>query len=300
LWDVLNSKYLAVERLQTWKNLAHDADLVMILKRSLKSLKDNIAILEDMMIKFSVKSPDQSRSFSSFTGGEKYITDEFIALDIFLYLQEHIENLSRVLRSSTTNDALRATFKKMALKTIDELNTMINYLTLKGWLSTPPLYQHIPYEVDEKLGLPEATNLWDQLTLRYDNIKTTEIFHGIVHDLDFKAILGTGIKILQKQAQLLEKEIRHFGLPLPRKPSKISLTPTNTEILSDDYMYRILANALQGAAIMHAQAYKEAVVNNRIRDLFKQFLIEELNFIDNLIKFGKLKGWFSPIPTYGP
>ncbi len=51
---------------------------------------------------------------------------------------------------------------------------------------------------------------------------------------------------------------------------------------------------------MHAQAYKEAVVNNRIRDLFKQFLIEELNFIDNLIKFGKLKGWFSPIPTYGP
>ena len=56
LWDVLNSKYLAVERLQTWKNLAHDADLVMILKRSLKSLKDNIAILEDMMIKFSVKS----------------------------------------------------------------------------------------------------------------------------------------------------------------------------------------------------------------------------------------------------
>ncbi|NLY38017.1 MAG: DUF3231 family protein [Firmicutes bacterium] len=300
IWDVLNSKYIAVERLLTWDNLAHDLDLKHVINKALKSLEKNIATLEKLAAQYAVKTPDRNRSNVVFSGAQQLTTDEFIAMDLFLYYQSHIENLSRVLRSSVTNDSIRSVIKNMALKTIDETDTLVKYLKTKGWLSTPPLYKHIPLETSESLGVADAANLWDHLTLRYDNIRTTEYFISIAHDLDFKSILKMGLSHLQNQAKILEAEHRRYGIPLPKKPARVTLTLTNTEVLEDDYMYRILVNALQGAAIMHAQFYKESVICERIRAIFKDFLKDELGLIDQFLKFGKLKGWLNPVPAYGP
>jgi hypothetical protein len=204
------------------------------------------------------------------------------------------------LRSIVTNDPVRAIIKKMTLATLDEADKMIKYLTIKGWLSTPPIYKHLPEDITEKIGTAEAANLWDHLTLRYDNFKTTEIFLNVTHDLDFKALMEMGKIQLTKQISILEKELKHFGIPLPKKPGKITLHITNTEVLDDDYMYRILIGAFQGAAIMHAQSFKECTVNDRVRYIFKELLTDEINFIDKFLKYGKLKGWLNPSPTYGP
>lgn len=299
LWDVLNSKYMSVERLQTWVNLAHDADLKMMLNTHLKELKENMKILEKLMEKFAIKSPDRNRSYMTMSGVQQVTTDEFIALDAFLYIQEHIENLSKVLRSAVTNDSVRKIIKQMTIKTINQMDSMIKFLTLKGWLSVPPMYQQLPTNINESLGLPEASNLWDHVTLRYDNIKTTEHFVSATHDADFKAILKLGLNRLQKQTEMLEKELQYFGIPLPKKPSKVTFTITHTELLEDDYMYRIIINALQGAAILHAQSYKECVVNDKVRGIFKQLLKDELDFIDDFLKYGKMKGWLNPVPKYG-
>lgn len=299
LWDVLNSKYMSVERLQTWVSLAHDVDLKIMLNTQLKELKENMHVLEKLMEKYAVKSPDRNRSYATISGVQQVTTDEFIALDTFLYVQEHVENLSKVLRSTVTNDSLRKIIKKMAIKTIDQMDSMVKYLTVKGWLAVPPMYQNLPANIKENLGLAEASNLWDHLTLRYDNIRTTEYFITAVHDLDFKAILKTGLKRLQTQAGTLEKELQYYGIPLPRKPAKVTLTFTQTELLDDDYIYRVLINALQGAAILHAQSFKECVVSDKIRAIFKQLLREELDYVDDFLKYGKMKGWLNPVPIYG-
>lgn len=116
IWDVLNSKYMAAERLQTLEHLVHDLDLKMIMEQALRSINKNIAELEKLAEKYAVKTPDRNRSYSTFTGGKQITTDEFIALDLFLYYQGHLENLSRVLRSTVTNDGMRTAFKKMALR----------------------------------------------------------------------------------------------------------------------------------------------------------------------------------------
>ncbi|HOL18121.1 MAG TPA: DUF3231 family protein [Bacillota bacterium] len=300
IWDVLNSKYMAAERLQTWESLVHDLDLKALIEKALQSFKKNIVILEKLAEKYAVKTPDRNRSYSTFTGGKQIITDEFIALDLFLYYQGHIENLSKVLRSTVTNDSIRTVFKKMTLKTIEETDRLVKYLKLKGWLATPPLYKHLPSDQDASIGVPAASNLWDHLTLRYDNIRTTEYFLSVAHDLDFKAILKNGLKLLQKQVQQLEAEMQRYGIPMPKKPARVTTTITNTEMLEDDYMYRVLLNALQGASILHAQSFKESVACDYIRALFKQFLKDELDIIDNALKFGKLKGWLNPVPPFGP
>ncbi len=300
IWDILCSKYLTVELLQNHESLAHDIDLKGILKGIIKALNENIAILEKLAKTFAIKTPDRNRTYSSSANTKDIIADEFIALDLLHYYQEHIENMSKAMRSTVTNDYVRKTFKKMALKTIDEMDTLVKYLHLKGWLSAPPLYKHIPTTVKEKLSLSEAANLWDHLTLRYDNIRTTEYYLSTIHDIDFKAILKMGQISLEKQTEKLEKELKHYGIPLPKRPSKATLTINNTEVLDDDYMYRILINALQGAVILHAQSYKECLVCDRIRFFFKQLLIDELNYIDNFIKFGKMKSWLNPVSLYGP
>jgi spore coat protein CotF len=300
LWDILSSKYLALERLHIWKNIAHDLDLNIIIDASIKTIKDNISILEKKMEQYSIKAPDRNRSFGKFPDNSKMVTDEFIALEIFLYYQEHIENLTKVLRSTVTNDSLRSAFKKMTIKTINETDILVTYLKLKGWIGTPPLYKQIPENVEAKLGVAEASDLWDHLTLRYDNIRTTELFLTITHDLDFKAVLGIGLKKLKEQSLMLEKELEHYGIPLPKKPPKTTLTLSNNEVMDDDYMYRILVNALQGAEMIHTKSFKECVICDRTRGTLKKLLLDEIELIDNLLKYGKMKGWLNPVPTYGP
>ncbi len=149
IWDILNSKYMAVGRLQLWENFAHDYEFKIFLKRDIKSLEENIAILEKQMYNFAIKSPDRNRVNITFPTGSQVVSDQFMAQDVFLYMQEHVENLLKVLRSTVTNDKLRSIIKKMAVKTINDTDKIATYLIGKGWLAVPPLYKQIPLNVNE-------------------------------------------------------------------------------------------------------------------------------------------------------
>jgi hypothetical protein len=43
---------------------------------------------------------------------------------------------------------------------------------------------------------------------------------------------------------------------------------------------------------------KRCVINDRLRQLFRKMLMEEVDYFDNLIKYGKLKGWMHHAPLY--
>jgi len=149
----------------------------------------------------------------------------------------------------------------------------------------------------------EIYHLWHHLTYRYDNMNTTEITTEIIklftYDGDYKVTLELGLVTLRKQIGMLEKELTYFGIPLPNAPGILTFTPGNTEILKDDHMFRTLLDRLQGAALIHLEPLKECTYNDRIRGIFKNLFVEELQIIDNLYKYGKIKGWFHPIPMYG-
>ena len=57
---------------------------------------------------------------------------------------------------------------------------------------------------------------------------------------------------------------------------------------------------MQSAGSKHAQAFKQATYNDDIRKFFKDLLLEEMKVFDDFIKFGKLKGWLNPVPSYVP
>lgn len=298
LWGILASKYLVAEKLNMWNEFVHDLDLKVIIKILLNEIDENTNILEAQLKKYLIKGPEHSRYAVNSPVNPEVMQDKYIARDIFVYNQEHIENLVRSIRTSMTNDEIRTIFKKMCVKTIEEQDKIVQYLKAKGWIETPPLYQDTPDNVQERLSSCDAYHIWDHLAYRYDNIHQTLIFHSFAYDGDFKVVLKMGIDILNRQAKIFEKELKYFGIPLPTKASDIIVPPANTELLDDKYMYRMVLQGIQGITSVHAHALKQCTYNDRLRNIFKKILIEEIDELDKMIKFGKAKGWLDPVPAY--
>lgn len=149
-----------------------------------------------------------------------------------------------------------------------------------------------------QINIREAFTLWDLLNSKYMAVERVQIWENFAHDPDLKFFLKAQIKTLETNITILEGEMKRYSVPLPKKPGKITLTISETEVLDDDYMYRILINAFQGAALLHAKSFKECTVCDKIRQLFSKLLKEEINIIDRFTKVGKLKGWLNPAPRY--
>lgn len=60
LWDILASKYLMMEQLQTWEQIVSDASAKRLVQKNKKDISDNIDILEREMEKYIV-SPKRKR-----------------------------------------------------------------------------------------------------------------------------------------------------------------------------------------------------------------------------------------------
>lgn len=298
LWDILRSKYTVIEDLETAEQFVHDKDLKLIIQLYLRELKSNTKILEDMMRKYAINGPDRGRIPANWSSNSEVMRDESIALNMMLYTQEHIENMLRAVRTSLTNDKIRSTITEMLILTINHSDSILRYLKLKGWIATPPLYPNIPATVKEKITCIEAAHLWDHLTIRYDNIRQTKILNTFVNDLDLKSLLTRGLNKLEQQITILEKECVYFGITLPKRPAEVFVAAEFTDLYTDDHIYRVILDGFQGAEIMHAEAIKQCTVNDRIRKIFKKMLLQEIDYYNDFARYGKLKGWLHPVPTY--
>ncbi|MDT3700174.1 MAG: DUF3231 family protein [Thermincola sp.] len=301
LWDLATAKAAAINQMEIWQTYAHDPELKLIIGRRLEKNKDHFKSLEDELKKFSIGGPKGPIQGISVSTNSEVLLDEDLANQLLIWLQANVEQLYRAFRTSTTNDSIRALFVKFMTDTIDDLDIFIKYMKLKGWTDIPPMYQNIPAETTEKLDAGEAFHLWDHLTFRYDNIEQTQFWYEYVYDADFKFLLKTGLQeTLQKQATKLEKELLKFGIPLPKPPSGAVEASSNTNIRKDSDMFRLLFTGIVGAAWLHALALKQCITNDRIRGIFKDLLVQEIQMLDKLISCGKLKGWLAVVPQYKP
>lgn len=298
LWDILAAKYTALERLCILKTFAHDPDLKAIITMDVNDLKKDVRVLEIELEKHGIRGANNHIAEPATPLNNELYRDQFIAGELYLFLQENIEMLLRALRTTTTNDELQNLFTKLVKDAIDRADRTAEYLKLRGWIGVPPMYHNVPATNNEIIDNGEAFYLWNHLAYRYDNAYQTQLFSSFVFDTDFKVILQQGHKVLMKQVEMLEKEIRHFGLPMPIRPPTVKPPAENTEIMNDDFMYRTIITGMQGAMVFHAQGLKQAVTNKRVRTIFKDLLNSELSTYNKMIKFGKLKAWLNATPSY--
>ncbi|MCR3923308.1 MAG: DUF3231 family protein, partial [Firmicutes bacterium] len=237
----------------------------------------------------SVRTPANAEAFS----------DRYMMKLIMTLIQENIDMHLRAVQTTLTNESLRASFRKYLDVELDIYNMALNYSKLKGWIGSPPMYPQSPSGLKEKLGSGEAYHLWDHLSARYDTLEISQIYEHYAKDPDFALVLRTGIqKTLEKQINVLEKEMDHFGLPLPERPPKSIRPPENAEVIEGNLMFRDMFTGIQYMFNLHAEALKQSTTNDRLRQMFLKFLREELDVFDKLAKYGKLKGWLRSTPLY--
>ncbi len=299
LWDILKAEYSLVEKYEILENFIHDPELLIIIKSRIKAMKQNIRLLEKLHEKYAIKGPDSHLPAMNSAVNAEIMRDQIIGLELLTNAQEIIEMLVSGVRDSTTNDGIRKVLIDMVKDAINRLDIIIKYVKLKGYIDSPPLFPHLPSNIKEKIDNSEAFHLWHHLSFRYDNVQLNEIYYSFANDGDFKLVLKEGGKVLNDQANILKKELQHFGIPLPIRPPSVMPPAKTTELLEDDSMFRTVLSGTQGALSMHTRAVKLSVTNDRIRKFFEHLLLSEIEIVDKMIKYGKTKGWLNPTPRYG-
>ena len=300
LWDALTSRYNAIQLMQILHNFVHDKDFSLLLKHAYMELMDKQANkLEQLMNDYQLALPKRPPQSIKTPANVEAYEDRFLAAIAINMIQENITQQIRFIRTSLTNESVRKTFIDFLGEGADLYDSAIKYVKLKGWLSIPPLYKQVPSENKESLDSGEAYQLWDHLAARYDTIEKTQKYQNFAHDVDFKTLLVIGLQtVLEKQANLLENECAKFGILQPSRPPKSISTNEGMDLYDDELIFRDIFTGMQFIMELHSTALKQTTTNDRLRSLYRKFLDQELNALDNWINYGKTKGWLRPIPMF--
>ncbi len=300
LWDALISRYNTIQQVQIWHNFIHDKDFSLLIKHTYMELMDKQATkLEKIMDDYRLALPKRPPQGINTPNNIEAYEDRFLASISINMMQEFITQQIRFIRTSLTSEFIRKTFMGFLGEAADLYDTALKYAKLKGWLSIPPLYKQVPPEIQETLDAGEAYQLWDHLAARYDTIEKTQKYENFAHDADFKALLLLGLQnVLEKQANELQKECAKFAIILPSRPPKTISTNEGMELYDDEIIFRDIFTGMQFIMELHATAFKQSTTNDRLRKMYRRLLDEELNAMNNWIKYGKAKGWLRPIPMF--
>ena len=300
LWDSLRSRYDAIETVQIHDNFIHDQDLKFVSNYIIEVLTEKqINMLEDKMNNYSLSMPFRPPKSAKTPVNVEAFHDRYIGSVYLNLFQSFITMEIRAIRTSFTNDNIREMYYKFLKDEVDIYNRIIKYAKIKGWISIPPKHPSMPEDTKGEISSTEAFHLWDHLTARYDAIQLTQIYSNFAHDPEFKTILNRGLRnTLEKQVNLMEEKMNFYGLPLPQRPSKSVYTQFDMEIFGDDIMFRNLLTWIQFTLVLHVFGLKQSSTHDPIRKMFCNFLFEELDLFDKLVKYGKIKGWLRPVPMF--
>ncbi|GAB6099187.1 hypothetical protein JCM16358_10660 [Halanaerocella petrolearia] len=300
LWEGLRTRYDVIEEIQIYESFIHDLDFELITQSILSNIfEEQINKLETKLNKYKISLPNRPPKSVRTTVNTEVLSDRLIAIKVLEIIQVDLDLHIRSIRTSTTNESVRKLFKKFLNDTISLYDKVIKYLKTKGWMGIPPQYPNLPKGTNEQIDSGEVFHLFDHLTARYDAVGITQIFHNQTDDSDFKYILKKGLQsTLENQINTLEKEMNYFGIPLPMRPAKSVKAKINSEPIEDELIFREVFTSISNMLNLHANGFKQNVTNDRIRNMYINFLKKEVKLYNQLVKYGKLKGWSRPIPMY--
>ncbi|MEJ6951603.1 DUF3231 family protein [Natronospora cellulosivora (SeqCode)] len=298
IWNVLLVRYTSINKHQLYLNFTHDSDFKYFINKHIKEFEKEIKIFEEMAKKFKLKVPTKPPANIKFTSQIDCITDTFIFDEIYTDLMFELNGLKRAAVSSTTNDDIRSIFLDCTKRHLELYGEFYKFGKLKGWAAIAPAYKVKPNKKEE-ISVGEANHIWDHVNLRYDQKHMTSIFLDFTNDLDFQMIFKKGHKILDQQIETLENIALNFEIPLPARPPAVMESAIDPEMLEDKFIFRIVFANIQTAIDLHIRAILESTRNDKLRSMFFEFMEVEFGIYDNLIRYGKLKGWTHIPPMYG-
>lgn len=298
IWNVLRARYYSMETVKFFMNFVHDREFELVLNNLLNHYEKQAFILEQEGKKFKIEVPKRPPYKIKTSAQVDVITDTYIYRNIYNGLVAQLYSLMTAYLSSTTNDGVRKILKEDLTQHIKDFETLYKYGKLKGWQEDPPAFKTAKPVGNEPLSTTEAFHLWDNISQRYSQAQLTDLFLGFAHDTEFQAVLTLGKKTLDKQVRKLEEEAIKFELVLPERPPSHVSVPMDPEPMQDRFMFNIIFKGIQDAIDLHIRATIEAIRNDGLRQMMRNFWQDEINMYEAALKYGKLKGWLNAPPLY--
>ncbi len=296
IWVKAQSRYVMIDNILFLSGFVHDTEFKLFLSQLQDVYQKEVEAIEQELKKYSIKSPEPNKTDIEALISTEIISDKQIARNIYGFAQLALSKCLKALQVTMFNDDLRKIIIELTKLDIDTFFKLVDYLELKGWLENPPLYPNI--KKNETVGAGEIWELWQHLYYRYLHLNRTKIFLTHVSDLDFQAILTAGTNVLEKQIKHLEQLLIDYGISLPDKYPKNIPAPETKEAYDDERIFKSLLNSMKNAITVHGFALQEIMINKNLRNLFKNLLIDEIDLVDKLFRYGKVKGWAPLVPLY--
>ena len=154
------------------------------------------------------------------------------------------------------------------------------------------------YDTAEKstLSSGEAFALWDNLVSRYDWIDTLSVLGNYAHDSELHEVIGKKKELLEKQAAIIEQQLEMYSVPLPPRPRKSIKFEANSGAVRDEFIFRRIVSGAQDFLSICSVAMRCCIVNDTLRDIFHEMLLEKIEEFDKLCIIAKKKGWMQVPP----
>lgn len=296
LWEKTRLRYSLINQINLLGNYTHDVDFQLVLKYLNEVFQKQAVILEKQLNKYSIKIPEPYKRDIEAIGNSEILEDRLAAQFIYNSLQQVVSKCFLSLRNSIYNDSIRDLLYKLAKEDINLYDKYVGFMLIKGWMEEPPLYKNLKNS-DTRIAANEIWNLWKILDNRYLSKHQTEYYIRYVSDKDFQLVLASGVEIVDKQIDKLEEKLLYYGVNLPERFSNIP-TPETQEQITDKYIFKVLFMSMLNSTTIQGFSIEELVINADIRKMIKNFLFEEMDVINNLIKYSKIKGWAPLDPQF--
>ena len=152
----------------------------------------------------------------------------------------------------------------------------------------------------EKQGLinvSEAFYAWDIMVTKFDIIETIHIVENFIDDIDLKIIAKRIIDSLQLGIADMEKIMSNYGVPFPTRPPAGKITTKCLEYYTDRYIYHNLNDSIQSFFPVLAHGYMQSTAPYAKKQ-FKSHLLTTMELHEEIIEYGKLKGFLAEPPLY--
>ncbi|MCR3923309.1 MAG: DUF3231 family protein [Firmicutes bacterium] len=148
------------------------------------------------------------------------------------------------------------------------------------------------------IDIEEAWNIWELLSSGYESMTDIKLMKNFVHDQDLTVMITRHLASLDDEIKMLEAEAIKYNLKTPHQPPADFKTSAIIEEYSDRYIYRTVFRRLGDDLFKINRSIRTSSTNDKLRQGFQQRLRGQLKNFEEFIKYGKLKGWQDPPPTY--
>ncbi len=152
-------------------------------------------------------------------------------------------------------------------------------------------------EKQELVNVSEVFYIWDILVTKQDIMETIQINGNFINDMDLKYIADQLIKGLQSGIADMEKLMKDYGIPFPMQPPAGSTSAVNLEHISDRFIYDSILEGIQSFFPILSQGFMNST-SPKVRKAFKNHLLLTLELQEQIVEYGKLKGFINLPPVF--